>query len=653
MKPVRFALGVLAAALALASAVFAQEGREEASASATGEQEAFAHDAELVADSVISSFMRQYRPAGVTLAIVKDGKPIVLKGYGVADPETDNRPIDPRKNLFRIGSISKTFTWIAVMQLVEQGKLDLDENVNSYLKAFQLPEPHGVPLTLNDIMAHRSGFEDGGAGYMLVGDPARTQILEELLRTEIPAQIYPPGTVTAYSNYASALAGHIVENVSGMAFNDYVDEFITGPLQMNHTTFREPEGAVASADGPMDPALEPDVTPGHVFAGGRPQAIGFEYIQSVGPAGSVHSTAADMARYMIALLHKGEIDGVKILRPETVEEMRKRGFSDRPEAVDFAHGFFNGKMHGYEYFGHGGGTSGFFSIMEFSPELDFGVFASVNTTVGFSQFKDIPSLIVGELFGDNPASTNEEFMLSAEEMQKFAGEYIDNRRNFRGVEAILNFFNPALKATISVSPDGLLIRRMGAEGSAWKPAGPFAFRNFSNPDEVMTFVQDDSGAIVRFNSELGHKSFERSTYFAKPDFLYLSALTSLVLTFSTFAAAFMRRRTNKGMNVSPYSALALYAGFLCIVIIVMGVSAILEIAGAGVRVTQEFPLDGTRAFLMATPVALISWTAMALSVIPVWISTNFTFWRKAHYSLLAAALAAFGIMLWNWHLVGA
>src|SRR5690606_11857991 len=177
-------------------------------------------------------------PSG-TVAISLRGELIFEKGYGYQDVET-RIPVDPAKTLFRPGSVSKLFTWVSVMQLVEQGKLDLDADVNTYLETFKIREAFDTPITLRNIMTHTAGFEDGGLGYLIIDDPDRIMPLREAMQRYQPDRVNPPGKQTAYSNYATALAGLIVENVSGLPFADYVQQHIFDPLGMERSTFLEP-----------------------------------------------------------------------------------------------------------------------------------------------------------------------------------------------------------------------------------------------------------------------------------------------------------------------------------------------------------------------------------------------------------------------------
>src|SRR5216684_351792 len=164
--------------------------------------------------------------AGAVVLVVKDGKVLLAKGYGYKDV-AKKIPVTPDSTLFRPGSISKLFTWTAVMQLVEQGKLDLDRDVNDYID-FKIPATYPQPITLRHIMTHTPGFEET-IQELFVANASQLKPLDAYLKEHMPARIFPPGTTPAYSNYAATLAGYIVERASGQNFNDYVDEHVFKP----------------------------------------------------------------------------------------------------------------------------------------------------------------------------------------------------------------------------------------------------------------------------------------------------------------------------------------------------------------------------------------------------------------------------------------
>jgi len=262
---------------------------------------------EAFVDGVIYSQMDEHNIVGATLSIVQDGEITLSKGYGYADKE-NKVPVDPAKTLFRPGSTSKLFTWTAVMQLVEQGFIDLDADINEYLD-FEIPdELYGWdeagspgPITMAHLLTHTPGFEDKGEG-LIVLTTEEMLTLEDYLKKNIPARVFPPGEVMAYSNYGTSLAGYIVELVTGIPFAEYVEKNIYEPLGMEQSTFRQP----------LPDELEPHTAGGYNFFNGTYHRGSFEYISSL-PAGSMSSTAEDLARFMIAHLQKGRYEDTRIL----------------------------------------------------------------------------------------------------------------------------------------------------------------------------------------------------------------------------------------------------------------------------------------------------------------------------------------------------
>jgi CubicO group peptidase (beta-lactamase class C family) len=212
--------------------------------------------------------------AGGVVVVVKDGEVLLQKGYGYADVAVQ-KPVDPALTLFRPGSVSKLFTWTAVMQLVEQGRIDLDADVNSYLD-FEIPADGGEVVTMRHIMTHTPGFEEQVKGLMGVGDGPVP--LGDHLKRWTPERIFAPGSTPAYSNYATALAGYVVERVSGMSFDDYLDQHVFEPLEMTHSTFRQP----------LPARLQEHMSKGYRLASAPPEP--FEVVGPA-PAGSLSAPA--------------------------------------------------------------------------------------------------------------------------------------------------------------------------------------------------------------------------------------------------------------------------------------------------------------------------------------------------------------------------
>jgi len=188
------------------------------------------HELEAFLDAFFTEKMEEMHIPGAAFVMVKDGDIFLMKGYGYANLEKQI-PVDPEQTIFRIGSVSKLFTWTTAMQALEKGLLELDTDVNRYLKNFQLPTTYAEPVTLHHLMTHTAGFEDRWIGYRTYDED---KVLEfgQFMASNIPDRVTAPGSVHSYSNYGTDLAGYLVEQVSGTSFSEYVEKNIFQPLGM-------------------------------------------------------------------------------------------------------------------------------------------------------------------------------------------------------------------------------------------------------------------------------------------------------------------------------------------------------------------------------------------------------------------------------------
>ncbi len=422
-------------------------------------------------DGIIPQQLDRENIAGATVSVVKDGKILFTKGYGYSDITT-KAPVSPEKTLFRPGSVSKLFTWTAVMQMYEQGKIDLDKDVNEYLD-FKIPDAFGKPITMKHIMTHTAGFEEQ-VKDLFASEPPKD--LGGFLKTHIPGRIFPPGQMPAYSNYATALAGYIVERVSGVPFSKYVDDQILKPLNMPNSTF----------DQPLPANLEPNMSKGYRLATDEP--LKFEMINAF-PAGSLSSSATDMANFMIAHLQNGG----PILKPETTKLMHSRLFGLDDAAPGMAHGFYEEPQNGLRIVGHGGDTIAFHSDLHLIPEKGVGFFISYNSLgKGEGPVREmIWTAFLDRYFpftvkpGDN--------LNAAEEIQSILGNYVVSRRSdssFFRLAAVLG------QASVIPNPDGTisLAALTGANGlpKKFERIAPMTFRDVKGQD-VMVFKPDANG----------------------------------------------------------------------------------------------------------------------------------------------------------------
>lgn len=468
------------------------EAPAAAPTSAPPAHELTATDVEAFLDGLVPLQIETNDIAGATVAVVKDGQVLFIKGYGVADTKT-RAPVTP-DTMFRVGSITKTFTWTSVLQLVQQGKLDLDADVSTYLD-FKIPPAFGKPVTLRNLMTHRGGFQDSikGLGAQNTGKPD----LAGYVRNQRPDQIFEPGTVPSYSNYGTALAGYIVERVSGVPFDSYVEENIYDPLGMGHTTIRQP----------LPKELEPFMSTGYNVASGDP--VPFEIVSGY-PAGSQASSAADMAKFMLAHLSGGKLGDAQILKPETIALMHDTVTKVDPRQNGIALGFYELSRNGMRIISHGGDTIAFHSDMHLIPSQNLGFFVSYNST---GRGDTTPRGNIWRKFLDRyypytpPATAQGAGTgLTAHEV---AGSYRVSRR---ADTSILKAFTELTQATVSARDDGSLEVNalIGPNGQPrrFEPMGDGLFREINGQDRLV-FVRDDKGGITMAPWSAGVAVFQR------------------------------------------------------------------------------------------------------------------------------------------------
>ena len=484
-------LAALAAAtvLALASAGLCAAPPDAAPAPAPVVAPAPAHeltaqDAQAWLDGLMPTALRTARAPGAVVAIVKDGQVLFEKGYGLAD-QKKRIPVDPARTLFRPGSTSKLFTWTAVMQLVEQGKLDLDVDVNRYLD-FQVPPLNGQPITLRQIMTHRTGFEER-IKDLLAFDVPETP-LAEVLSGNMPARIYPAGTQSAYSNYATGIAGHIVERISGMSFNDYIERNVFGPLNMKHSSFRQP----------LPDALKPDMSVGYTDI--DTPGLGFEVI-NVPPAGSLSSTGDDMTHFMIAHLADGKYGDAQILKPETARMMHATVTRPFPDLNGIALGFYQANINGHRVIAHGGDTDYFHSDLWLFLDDHVGMFISVNALGKDGMGEGIRDDVFHE-FADRyfPKSDPVQPMDAATakaHAQQIAGHYQTTRRGETTFVSLINMIQPT---TIAANPDGSITTKLLLQPETFVEIQPYLWHQVGGHDLLQAKVVD--GKVVTWSTDV-------------------------------------------------------------------------------------------------------------------------------------------------------
>jgi CubicO group peptidase (beta-lactamase class C family) len=439
-------------------------------------------------DGIVPYAIRRGNIAGATISVVANGQIVFAKGYGFANVKT-RRPVLAEQTLFRVGSISKTFTWTAVMQLVQAGKLDLDRDVNAYLD-FRIPEKFGKPITLRNLMTHTPGFEDTILRAQ-VRSPSDFVPYRQYLIAHLPAEIFPPGKVVAYSNYGAMLAGYIVQRVSGETYDDYIARHILQPLGMTHSTFEQP----------LPSALAKDLATGYLKASDDTPAP-FEYLE-VAPAGALSATAVDMAHFMIAQLQGGSYDGASIMSPQTTQLMHTPQSRMAPGMNGFDLGFYQENRNGLSIIGHEGDTTSFHSDMHLLLDEHVGFFISLNSVGEGAATEDVRGGVF-RAFLDRyyPYTPPVEATLPHPQADaaRVAGWYMSSRR----IESALRIVNALQQASVTALPSGELevsvLKDLAGVPKRWREIAPLTYREVGGQTHL-DFVTDGGGHVAYWISD--------------------------------------------------------------------------------------------------------------------------------------------------------
>jgi CubicO group peptidase (beta-lactamase class C family) len=417
---------------------------------------------------------------GAVVVVVKDGQPLTMRGFGYSDLKAQ-KPVDPELTLFRPGSVSKLFTWTAVMQLVQAGKLNLDADINTYLD-FKIPPKGGKPITLRNVMTHTAGFAET-AKYLIDFGEKKPKPLGQILSRWVPDRIYAPGEMPAYSNYAASVAGYIVERVSGEPFDAYVQRHIFAPAGMAHSSF----------DQPLPPALRPLLSKAYKFGTEEPQP--YEVI-GMAPAGALSSSGADMGRFMIAHLNH------TLINPATAQLMYSNANKPYPDLPAMALGFYHEDRNGLNIVGHGGDTVFFHSDLHLFLDKNVGLYISMNSLgkngAGHALREELLQQFADRYYPAPPqnlptASTAKDHGAA------MSGHYVSSRAggfNFLRLAALLG------ETTVAVDKNGDLIASsitdLSGSPRKWREVKPWLWQEVNGGD-YLEAIPNGNGGIKMFS----------------------------------------------------------------------------------------------------------------------------------------------------------
>lgn len=596
-------------------------------------------------DGVVEPLMKNNNSPSGTVAIARDGELIFAKGYGFKDIDAQE-PVDPETTLFRPGSVSKLAAWVAVMQLVEQGELDLDTDINEYLEEVEIPATFEEPITLRHVMTHTTGFEDGGMGYLIIEDPEKALPLKEAMQRYRQERVNPPGAQSAYSNYATALAGLIVANVSGQSFNDYIAEHIFEPLGMDTATFEEP----------LPEHLEDDMAKSYAFEAGGYKEKPFEIVKSFGPAGGQSASATDMVRFAQAILNGGSLDGAQILRPETVEKMLSLHFTHDKRLMGMALGWYETDFEGTRVLGHGGDTRWFHSYLGVDETHNLAFFTSFGGSGGSAVRSALFPALYEQYFPreEAPPVPPEDF---AERAGRYAGDYGFWRTNFSKIEKALRM-GSVVKVT--PGPDNTLVVGFAGNAKRYAEVGDNLFRALNQDvtivaglaPRLIAFQENDDGEVTGFVMDgLPFMSLRTLAPWETPNLNYALLGFAMLVFLAVLLRRFFQRaniRTWSASDKSAYRA-AVWASAANWLVIISGV-IVLSVLGDSMfsEISTLF-----KVWLVMPIIAVIACLWLLFKLVVVWKDGLLAgLWARLRYTVVALCGLFVIWFYWFWNILG-
>jgi CubicO group peptidase (beta-lactamase class C family) len=602
------------------------------------------HALEAFVDELIADHVDAFGLAGVTVTVVKDGEVIVSRGYGHADIAADV-PVDAESTLFTTGSVAKLLTWTAVMQLVEQGKLELDGEVNGYLTGFQIPDTFPEPIRVRHLLSHTAGFEDRPVAGLFAKAAGEVPDLEAGLIRFMPDRDWAPGLYTAYSNYGAALAGHLVAEVSGMSWEEYLERNIFEPLGMTHSTTRQP----------IPERLVPNVT--KMYAAGENGLVEsfFEY-SMLAPAGAMLATSADMGRFLLAHLGGGRLDDARILEQSTVEQMHSQLFTHDPRLGGNAHGLWEHTERGQRILSHGGDLNTSHALLAFAPEHDIGFYVAYNSAGGPEAREAFSDAFWDHAFG-GAAPSPEPAAGSFGPMDRFAGTYATTRVASTTLTKLLGSL---AVMSVSIADDGVLVTEVPGflEPQRWIQVAHDEFAQADGPARMVFRETDGQAPHIVFGGS-GLTAYSPLNAWIPAPWIDAAALHGGVLLISVLLllsglllwpiiALAHRRRSSDGTGprrIARWSAAAtggLYLLFVVLLVMILADSSVIEYQMAPLLI----------AMLSVGVAAAIMTLGVLVQAILAWRNGYWRLATRLHYSLVALAYVALAWQLNHWNLLG-
>lgn len=571
---------------------------------------------------------------GAAVVVVKDGRVVFSKGYGFADVE-NGLEVEPGYTVFEYGSVSKLFVYTTIMRLWEQGRIDLDADIRMYLpEGFLKKLKYDEPITMIHIMNHTTGFED----YLfdVVHPVTRTSLtMEEVLRHRQPAQVYEPGRVSSYSNYAVALAAYIAERLTGQRFSEYLTETIIRPLGMSST--------VASSNLSERPEILDRKAKGYVPSSFSEFIPGTWSYLPLYPAGGMNGTAEDLAKFAMALMPGDDEESPLFEERRTLREMFTQTFSMGAGLPGYAHGFTerDGAVRGL---GHSGNTAAFSSAVYLVPTERFAVIILTNA---FSEM-DITSGLTEELLGKagRPAAPGED-LPPAVQVQ---GTYVAARRMHTGFLEMVGFLS---MLEVKALDANRIEMRMAGQTATLVQTRPYVFERVEaygrlfEHDFGKVYFEMDGGRVRRLSGDFLPLPAGRSlSWLSASLFVVRGGIAYFLGAFISMVAGKLYREVSQRKKSTDARKMRR----LVFVLVVFGLLLILNNGILEVRMlfNKYWVFEEVRIHILLNYFLAIGSFIVTVLFLRTWKKERMSLVQKISYGSVVLVLSALIGVLYNW-----
>jgi CubicO group peptidase (beta-lactamase class C family) len=600
-------------------------------------------------DSFIGAQLAAEQIVGAAVAVVQDDRLLVAQGYGYADLE-QRTPVIADQTLFATGSTGKLFTWAAVMQLVEQGVLDLDADVNRYLSYLdaEIPPTYAEPVRVRHLFSHTAGFDN--VPGIFTTDPQELVSQGLALRALMPERVRPPDELAAYSNFGAALAGVLVEEATHTPIELYLEQQIFTPLGMDSTTLRQPLPAELAARKAT----------GYTVANAAPQAAPQLYVR-LPAAGASYATVTDMAQFMRAILNDGSVDGAQIFSAATGRQMREQLFTHDERVPGMAYGIGAVTLNGERILKHNGVMPGTFnSIIALIPERGIGIYAVYNTNGSFAYGDALLQAFVNRYYPAEPTLPNA-IADAPQYAAQLAGTYRASN-SFAATFAKLMAVTPGsayADIRLTAARDGTITSvGLGPQPLQWTLIAPDVLRLSDGRQDSygdLVFSPGADGAPTRlFVANNPFRAYERVPWYAAGGFsaavLGGSALIFLSALLGWPLAWLIGRKRAPYTPYHPWRAVHWLAGGACALGLLAVPALLFTVPGAIVVGTN--PALALRGALLLPLIGGALLLGSVVAAVRTWENPGWGRWWRVHYVVTLLAGGGYLWLLHSWNLLG-